>query len=67
MNIHFDYIEDKVEFFEAVDLKTLETKINAQIEENKPLMLRVHHVGHQMHVDEKGKTFFTAVVHFKAK
>ncbi|MEW9107865.1 MAG: DUF2536 family protein [Cytobacillus gottheilii] len=67
MNIHFDYIEDKVEFFEAIDLKTLEAKINAQIEENKPLMLRVHHVAHQMHVDEKGKTFFTAFVHFKAK
>ena len=35
MNFQFDLIEDKIEFFEAVDLKTLEQKINKQIEINK--------------------------------
>lgn len=67
MNLHFDLIEDKVEFFEALDLKTLEIKINKQIEINKAIMLSVHHVAHQMHMDEKGRVFYSAVVHFKAK
>ncbi|MBB5324854.1 hypothetical protein HNQ34_001952 [Anoxybacillus tepidamans] len=63
----FDLIQDKVEFFEAADLKTLEKKINEQIEQNKALMLEVHHVSHQMHVTENGQRFYSAVVHFKAK
>ncbi|MCM3663908.1 YrzA family protein [Mesobacillus subterraneus] len=67
MEFHFDLIEDKVEFFEAVDLKTLEKKVNKQIEINKAIMLSVHHVSHQMHIDEKGRLFYSAVVHFKAK
>ncbi|WP_307473266.1 DUF2536 family protein [Cytobacillus purgationiresistens] len=67
MNIHFDIIEDKVEFFEATDLKTLEKKINDQIEMNKSILLTVHNVSHQMHVDENRRIFYTAVVHFKAK
>lgn len=63
----FDLIHDKVEFFEAADVKTLEKKINEQIEQNKALMLEVHHVSHQMHVTENGQRFYSAVVHFKAK
>lgn len=67
MEFHFDLIEDKVEFFEAPDLPSLERKITKQIEINKAIMLSVHHVSHQMHVDEKGRLFYSAVVHFKAK
>jgi hypothetical protein len=67
MNISLDLIEDKIEFFEADDLRTLEKKINEQIEHNKALLLHVHHVSHQMHVTENGKRFYSAVVHFKAK
>ncbi|ACJ33136.1 Uncharacterized conserved protein [Anoxybacillus flavithermus WK1] len=36
--ITFDLIQDKVEFFEATDLATLEKKINDQIEHNKAIM-----------------------------
>ncbi|MBN6887789.1 uncharacterized protein DUF2536 [Cytobacillus horneckiae] len=67
MNFHLDTIEDKIEFFEALDLKTLEKKINDQIETNKAILLSVHHVSHQMHLDENGRCFYSAVVHFKAK
>ncbi|MCL6588071.1 MAG: YrzA family protein [Anoxybacillus sp.] len=63
----FDLIQDKVEFFEAADVQTLEKKINEQIEQNKALMLEVYHVSHQMHVAENGQRFYSAVVHFKAK
>ncbi|WP_075982389.1 YrzA family protein [Bacillus massilinigeriensis] len=67
MNFQIEIIEDKIEFFEAVDIKTLERKINDQIELNKAILLGVHSVSHQMHVDEKGRTLYSAVVHFKAK
>ncbi|WP_066293142.1 YrzA family protein [Bacillus sp. FJAT-29937] len=67
MNFKLDLIEDKIEFFEAHDLKSLEKKISIQIEHNKAILLQVHHVSHQMSVDENGKTFYSAVVHFKAK
>ncbi|WP_367949335.1 YrzA family protein [Bacillus sp. FJAT-29790] len=67
MNFHFDLIEDKIEFFEANDIKTLEKKINVQIEHNKAILLVVHHVSHQMSIDEDGRPYFSAVVHFKAK
>ncbi|CAM3818253.1 YrzA family protein [Mesobacillus zeae] len=67
MNFSFDIIEDKVEFFEGIDLKDLEKKINNQIEVNKAIMLSVHHVSHEMHVDGDGRRYFSAVVHFKAK
>ncbi|WP_394233043.1 YrzA family protein [Niallia oryzisoli] len=66
MNFQLDFIEDKVEFYEAHDIKTLEKKINAQIEVNKAILLKVHSVSHQMHVDENGRTLYSAVVHFKA-
>ncbi|MDR6122268.1 hypothetical protein QFZ87_001865 [Bacillus sp. SLBN-46] len=67
MNFQFDLIEDKVEFFEATSLKTLQKKIESQIDENRAIMLGVHSVSHQMHVNENGQTYFTAVVHFKKK
>jgi len=67
MNFQLDMIEDKIELFEATDIKTLEKKINEQIENNKVILLRVHSVSHQMHVDENGRTLYSAVVHFKAK
>ena len=66
MNLRLDIIEDKIEFYEEVDIKTLEKKINEQIEINKALLLRVHSVSHQMHVDENGRTFYSALVHFKS-
>ena len=67
MNFQFDLIEDKVEFFEATNLKVLQKKIESQIDENRAIMLGVHSVSHQMHVNENGQTYFTAVVHFKKK
>ncbi|MGZ4162279.1 MAG: DUF2536 family protein [Neobacillus sp.] len=67
MNFQIEFIEDKVEFFEATDLKTLQRKIEAQIDMNKAILLGVHSVSHQMHVGEKGQTYFSAVVHFKKK
>ncbi len=67
MDFQFDLIEDKVEFFEAADIKTLEQKISKQLEINKAIMLTVHHVSHQMQMDDKGRLFYSAVVHFKAK
>lgn len=67
MNFKLEFIEDKVEFFEANDLNTLEKKVNEQIEINKSILLSVHSVSHQMHIDENGKKYFSAVVHFKVK
>ena len=67
MNISFDIIEDKVEFFEETSLKELEKKINTQIEVNKTILLGVHSVSHQMHVTEDGRKLYSAVVHFKQK
>ncbi|WP_428909207.1 YrzA family protein [Niallia sp. Krafla_26] len=66
MDFQLDMIKDKVEFFEATDIKTLEKKINEQIENNKALLLRIHSISHQMHVDEHGRTYYSAVVHFRA-
>ncbi|AJY77308.1 YrzA family protein [Paenibacillus beijingensis] len=68
MNISLERIEDKIEFFEAFDLRTLEKKIEEQIEINKALLLGVHAVQHQavFHAD-RGKMMYSAVVHFKAK
>jgi hypothetical protein len=67
MNIEFDLIQDKVEFFEARDLQTLEKKINEQIGHNKSILLSVHSVTHQVCLDERGQRLYTAVVHFKVK
>ncbi|OEH91525.1 DUF2536 family protein [Bacillus solimangrovi] len=68
MQIKLERIEDKVEFFEALTLKDLESKVNEKIEQNQAILLNVHSVSHQSHIDyESGKTYFTAVVHFKTK
>jgi len=67
VNFQLDLIEDKIEFFEANNLKTLQKKIESQVDENRAILLGVHSVSHQMHVNENGQTYFTAVVHFKKK
>ena len=69
MNLHLDLdlIDDKIEFFEAEGLKSLEEKIQARIEVNKAILLQVHTVSHQMYVSEEGRRFYSAVVHFKLK
>ncbi|MGF2617179.1 DUF2536 family protein [Rossellomorea vietnamensis] len=67
MNIEFELIQDKIEFFEARDLQTLEKKINEQIGHNKSILLAVHSVSHSVSLDEKGLRLYSAVVHFKAK
>jgi hypothetical protein len=67
MNFQFELIEDKVEFFEANNLKTLQKKIESQIDENRAILLAVQSVSHQMHVNENGQMYFSAVVHFKKK
>lgn len=68
MVFKIERIEDKVEFFEAFDLKRLEKMIDEQIENNKALMLSVHSVQHQALLDPNtAKRLYSAVVHFKAK
>ncbi len=67
LNIQFDLIEDKIEFFEAANLKSLEKKVNEKVEQNKAILLSVHSVSHSVNFDEKGRVLFTAVVHFKVK
>ncbi|MCM3002581.1 DUF2536 family protein [Priestia koreensis] len=68
MNFHLNMIQDKIEFFEAHDLDTLEKKINEKIEQNTAIMLEVKHVSHQMSIDyDKGLKWYSAVVHFKYK
>ncbi|MEH7461219.1 YrzA family protein [Bacillus thuringiensis] len=68
MSFTFEMIEDKVEFFEAASLALLEKKINEQIDNNKALMLEVHHISHQMMMDlESKRPYYSAVVHFKLK
>jgi hypothetical protein len=67
LNFSLDLLEDKLEFFEANELKTLEKKIAAQIEVNKAILLSVNSVSHQMLFNENGHPHYTAVVHFKLK
>lgn len=68
MSFTFEMIEDKVEFFEAASIALLEKKINEQVDNNKALMLEVHHVSHQMVMDPESKRpYYSAVVHFKLK
>ena len=67
MNLHLDLIDDKIEFFEAESLKSLEEKVQTRIEVNKAIILQVHSVSHQMYVSEEGRRFYSAVVHFKLK
>ncbi|MDP4083422.1 MAG: DUF2536 family protein [Bacillota bacterium] len=67
MNFQLDFFEDKIEFFEASSIKSLEKQIAAQIEENSAILLSVHSVSHQMLINENGQLYFSAVVHFKRK
>lgn len=68
MDFRLDLIENKVEFFEAYDLRTLELRIDQQIENNKGLLLDVHAVNHHAVFNPNtGKMQYSAVVHFKAK
>lgn len=68
MSFTFEMMEDKIEFFEAASLTLLEKKINEQIDNNKALMLEVHHISHQMMMDPESKRpYYSAVVHFKLK
>ncbi|MEI4829387.1 YrzA family protein [Bacillus sp. FJAT-53711] len=68
MSFTFEMMEDKVEFFEAASLASLEKKIIEQIDNNKALMMEVHHVSHQMIMDPESKRpYYSAVVHFKLK
>ncbi|KPV58897.1 hypothetical protein QJ48_13990 [Paenibacillus sp. A3] len=68
MSFTLDRIENKIEFFEAYDLKTLEAKIDAQIENNKALLLDAFSISHQVVFDPNaGKMLYSAVVHFKVK
>lgn len=67
MQFQLDLIEDKVEFFEANDLVTLEKKIAEKIEQNRAILLSVYSVTHEMQIDADGRRHFSAVVHFKRK
>ena len=68
MDFRLDRIENKIEFFQAYDLKTLEKKINEQIDNNKALLLGVTPIQHHTVFDPNaGKMLYSAVVHFKAK
>lgn len=68
MSFIVDRIETKIEFFEAYDLRSLERKIEEQIQNNKALLLDVKAIQHQVtfnpHAD---KMLYTAVVHFAVK
>ncbi|MBP1962176.1 YrzA family protein [Paenibacillus aceris] len=67
MDFILDRIENKIEFFQAYDLKTLEKHINEQIDNNKALMLGVYAIQHHTTFDPNaGKMLYSAVVHFKA-
>ncbi|MBM7649032.1 hypothetical protein JOC78_001982 [Bacillus ectoiniformans] len=67
MSFQLELIEDKIEFFEALDLVTLEKKIQEKMEQNRALMLEVHSVSHQVQFDPNGHKHYSAVVHFKVK
>jgi hypothetical protein len=66
VSIFLDKMENKIEFFEAYDLITLERKINEQIENNKALLLNVFSISHQVVFNPlKNKMLYSAIVHFK--
>lgn len=61
-------LRDKVEFFEAKDLKHLEKAIQNKIDTNTDLLLEVKQVQYQMITNPvNGRTHATAMVHFKQK
>ena len=68
MNFRLDLMETKIEFFESLSLKGLETAIAEQIDNNKALMLEPHSISHQTTFHPiREKMIYTAVVHFKMK
>ncbi|MFD1955584.1 YrzA family protein [Paenibacillus thailandensis] len=68
MNIQLDLFENKVEFFEAYDLKTLQKQIDDQITNNQALLLDVSSVSYQAVFNPNlGKMLYSAAVHFKLK
>jgi len=68
MDFKLELINDKIELFEAYDARTLEHKIDQQIENNKALLLEVHSVTHSVvYHPAAEKMLYTAIVHFKAK
>jgi hypothetical protein len=67
MSFFLDKIDNKIEFFEAYDLMTLEKKINEQIENNKALLLNVFTISHNVVFHPiHNKMLYSAIVHFKA-
>lgn len=68
MQFSLEQIDDKIEFFEANDLVSLEKKIQEKIDHNRAILLEVHHVSHTVVLDPKtNKPYFSAVVHFKRR
>lgn len=68
MDFILDKIETKIEFFQAYDLRSLESKIEEQIQNNKALLLGVHSVQHTAVFDPNAnKMLYTASVHFQMK
>jgi hypothetical protein len=68
MKFSLEQIEDKIEFFEATSLQTLEKRIQDKVDHNRAILLAVHHVSHQAVLEPKtGQPYYTAVVHFKNK
>jgi hypothetical protein len=68
VSFSFASMDTKIEFFEAYDLKTLEKKIDEQIENNKALLLDVFSLSHQVVFNPlQNKMLYSAVVHFKKK
>jgi hypothetical protein len=68
MEFKLERINDKVEFFQSLQIKSLEKMIDQQIEINRAIMLRVHSVSHQVAFDpDTGKPLYTAAVHFRAE
>ncbi|MBJ6362831.1 DUF2536 family protein [Paenibacillus sp. GCM10012307] len=66
MDFILETMSAKIEFFEAYDLRTLEKRIDEQIQMNKALMLDVHSVSHHVVFDpDRSKMLYSAVVHFK--
>lgn len=68
MDFILDRMENKIEFFQGYDLRTMEKQIAEQINNNKALLLDVFAIQHQTTFDPNaGKMLYSAVVHFKAK
>lgn len=68
MDFILDRIDNKIEFFQAYDMKTLEKQINEQIDNNKALLLDVFAIQHHIVFDPNAnKMLYSAVVHFKVK